>query len=152
MKRTKTIINDLSPLPEPITEKLRFRTKYNYTGSQGEVNDQPSETIHGQALTVRELLLNYTRGVLPPISKTPQYSGTDDFDDFDPTQSPDFDLADATILIDEIKQQQNERAQRAEHDPDQTRTQQADKSKATKEHRDKLPVEGADLPPAPSTE
>ena len=89
--------------------KVRFRSPYDreiaddwYEKGGGE-----KMTIPGEALTVRELLLKHTQGVLDPIQKTPYYSGTEDFDDVDPTTDPAFDLTDAT----EIKQDLDEKIQ-----------------------------------------
>lgn len=138
--KSKTIINDLSPKSESLPERPIFRTAYNYKYHPGrkETNDMASETILGQSLSVRELLINYTRGILPPVGKQPYYSGATDFDDFDPTLSPDFDLSDATNMIEEIKSRQAERRNTTQTADE---TQHPDKSNVTKEHSEKQGVE-----------
>ena len=40
----------------------------------GEVNNEPTKTIPDEALTVQQILLNFTRGTLPPVSKRGQYA------------------------------------------------------------------------------
>lgn len=68
----------------------------------GEVIDEKSETIPGQAYSVNEVLLKFSQGTLGDIGIPTYYDiedeidVTDDiFNSFDPTLSPDFDLTDA---------------------------------------------------------
>lgn len=75
----------------------RFITAFNYDPSinKGEINEMESETIQGQALTVTEVLIRFSRGTLPDIKFPTYYDGEDpDFDADDPTLRPDFDLSD----------------------------------------------------------
>ncbi|MEM1832096.1 MAG: hypothetical protein QXJ97_11275 [Desulfurococcaceae archaeon] len=74
----------------------RFITAYNYDPSmhKGEINEMESETIEGQALTVTEVLIRYSRGTLPNIQFPTYYDEVEDFDADDPTLRPDFDLSD----------------------------------------------------------
>lgn len=69
---------------------------------KGEVIDEISETIPGQAYSVNEVLLKFTQGTLGDIGIPTYYDFEDEIDvtddiynSFDPTLSPDFDLADA---------------------------------------------------------
>lgn len=74
----------------------RFITAFNYDPSlnKGEINEQESETIQGQALTVTEVLTRFSRGTLPNIQFPTYYDDVEDFDADDPTLRPDFDLSD----------------------------------------------------------
>ena len=74
----------------------RFITAFDYdpTINQGEINEQPSETIEGQALTVTEVLIRFSRGTLPDIQFPTYFDEYEDFDADDPTLRPDFDLSD----------------------------------------------------------
>jgi len=74
----------------------KFITAFNYdpTIHKGEINEQPSETIEGQALTVTEVLVRFSRGTLPNIQFPTYYDEVEDFDADDPTLRPDFDLSD----------------------------------------------------------
>jgi len=74
----------------------RFITAFNYdpTIHKGEINEQPSETIEGQALTVTEVLTRFSRGTLPNIQFPTYFDEVEDFDADDPTLRPDFDLSD----------------------------------------------------------
>lgn len=59
-----------------------------------EVNDQPSETIPDQSLTIKQILQRFTAGTLPPIQKETYYEENPDIDDPDPMYRPDFDFVD----------------------------------------------------------
>ncbi len=75
----------------------RFITAYNFdpTMYKGEINELKSETIQGQALSVKDVLIRFSRGTLPNIEFPTYYDGEDpDFDADDPTLRPDFDLSD----------------------------------------------------------
>lgn len=74
----------------------RFITAFNYNPAthKGEINTQTSETIQGQALTVTEVLIRFSRGTLPDIKFPTYYDEVEDFDADDPTLRPDFDLSD----------------------------------------------------------
>lgn len=76
--------------------ETRFITAFNYDPKihKGEINEQPSETIEGQALTVTEVLIRFSRGTLPNIQFPTYYDDVEDFDADDPTLRPDFDLSD----------------------------------------------------------
>lgn len=92
---------------------MKYKTWYNYKlNKEGmEKNGLPSETIPGQSYTIRELLEKFTHGVSPAVAKIPTYDPDQGFDDVDPTSAPDFDLADVTILLEDIKQKQSERSE-----------------------------------------
>lgn len=73
---------------------------------KGEVIDEISETIPGQALSVSEVLYKFTNGTLGNIALPIHYDFDDEvdvdddvFDSFDPTLSPDFDLSDAEAYL-----------------------------------------------------
>lgn len=56
-----------------------------------------SETIPDQSMSVREIIKKFTQGTLPDIGKSIYYeldAGSEDFDEYDVTESPDFDLTD----------------------------------------------------------
>lgn len=74
----------------------RFITAFDYdpTINIGEINEQESETIQGQSLTVTEVLTRFSRGTLPNIQFPTYYDEFEDFDADDPTLRPDFDLSD----------------------------------------------------------
>lgn len=77
-----------------------FKTWYNYDFSETfvfEKVDPVSEAVPGQALTIRELLLNHVRGInLDAISKQPMYDDEPDIDSPDFTRDPMLDLSDVT--------------------------------------------------------
>ena len=69
---------------------------------KGEVIDEKSETVPGQALSVREVLIKFTNGTLGDIGLPTYYDYEEDieiddevFDSYNPILSPDFDLTDA---------------------------------------------------------
>lgn len=80
--------------------KRCFRTAYNYDSEKDTTRTKftlPSETVPDQSYTIRELLLKFTSGVMPPVSKNVHYED-EDFDQYSPTNDLDFDLADATAM------------------------------------------------------
>lgn len=86
----------------------KFRSQYNYVPNDrdNETNNDPSETIPGQAFTVGEIMEKYARGVDPYLSKVPlgrNLAEIDSFDDTDPTRSPEFDLSDLTDARERLK-------------------------------------------------
>lgn len=84
-----------------------YRTWYNYklTEEDQEKNSGDLITIPDQAYTIKEILEKFTNGVLPDLTKLSGYPDEEPtFDDTDPIRDPAFDLADATVLLQEIAQ------------------------------------------------
>lgn len=54
----------------------------------GEKFTLPSLTVPDESLSIQEILINFTRGTMPPISKLPQYATEDDNDAFMDTDHP----------------------------------------------------------------
>lgn len=52
---------------------MRIQTPATYQGAQTEINDQPSETIPNQAMTVKELIERNARGLPLQGAKVPMY-------------------------------------------------------------------------------
>lgn len=86
-----------------------------------EVIDGDSETVPNQAFTVTEVLQKFQAGTLPNISKKIYFEENTDFDNINPTEAPDFDLADATILTDQILFAHNQRVAEAEEEKQKQR-------------------------------
>lgn len=70
---------------------MKFNNSYNYPvddASFYEENSGDIQTVPDSTLTVRDMLIRHTRGLAPPVAKTPIYEyfedGSDnhDFDDF----------------------------------------------------------------------
>lgn len=55
---------------------------------EGEINNLPSLTVPDDSLSIQEILINFSRGTLPPISKLPQYANPEDNDIFMETEHP----------------------------------------------------------------
>ncbi|AXH77712.1 MAG: hypothetical protein [Microviridae sp.] len=87
---TKTIINLETG---EIQKQYIFKTQYNSTPYAGSINNDPSMTIQGDNYTIAELLAKVNMGQMIDVARNPQYSGTDDFDNYDPTLDPDFGLS-----------------------------------------------------------
>lgn len=81
-----------------------FTTPYNYTQEQGEVNNDPSETIPNETYTIRELLEKHTRGVLPHgIHREGIYDENASLDSLDLPQTRQLDLVEQSQLIEQTK-------------------------------------------------
>lgn len=56
--------------------------------TDGEKFTLPSLTVPDDSLSIKEILINFTRGTMPPISKIPQYGTEEDNDGFMETDHP----------------------------------------------------------------
>lgn len=78
---------------------MEFRTPYNFKleDRDCETITDPSMTVPDMSYTIPELFARFAAGRSVPVFDKGYYSGVDpDLDDFDPTESGDFDLADYT--------------------------------------------------------
>lgn len=103
--------------------KIQFETRESELSF--EIHEGLSETIEGQSLPVRDILIKFRNGTLDTnIGKRVFYDNLDDFIT-DPTLSPDFDLADATILqsnLNRIIAEKNAQDAFEKSEPDQPKT------------------------------
>lgn len=121
--------------------KMRFAIRqlnYYETEQSFEKHEGESETVPNQAFTVTEVLQKFQAGTLPNISKKIYFEENADFDNINPTESPDFDLADATILKDQLLYNHTKRVAEAEEEKQKLSDQQkndtlAEQSGETKE-------------------
>jgi len=83
-----------------------FRTGYNrqITPTRGEVNTLPSMTIPDMGYSLKEILDRFTNGMPLSIAKEPYYEDNpdEDFDLYDETRDPSFDLEDASMRLNEL--------------------------------------------------
>ncbi|MBA7539826.1 hypothetical protein ES705_32111 [subsurface metagenome] len=84
-------------------EKRKYLTPSTYKSVDSEKNTGPSVTVPGQSYSVAELLNRHIAGNMPDVKRQEYYDPEASFDNMDPTENPDFDLSDATVLADEIK-------------------------------------------------
>jgi len=101
-----------------------FRTPFNYDHNQEpmEHNTQPSETLPGMAITIKELVARYMAGQPLNVRQYVEYDPEGaDFDDFDRLQAPDADLTDIT----EMQLVAARRAAQAQADEEAQRTEEA---------------------------
>lgn len=84
------------------TRQLEFKPE-NY---KGEIIDEISETIPGQASTVSEVLIKFTNGTLGDIGLSNYYDfeeeieiDDDIYNSYNPLLNPDFDLTDAEAYL-----------------------------------------------------
>lgn len=85
-------------------DEPRIRTAFNvhFDHNRGEVNNDPSEFIPGQAMSVSELAARLRTGQLPMIAKDPQYSDEEDIDEDLTFEDPAFDLTDVSDRLSSI--------------------------------------------------
>lgn len=81
-----TFIPSDKGLVELVNLPIPFKTPYNAElfPQDGEINDLPSKTVPDQAMSVREILSRYARGLSLGGSRTPVFDGDDsDFPDLE---------------------------------------------------------------------
>ena len=59
-----------------------------FAETDGEINNSPSLTVPDDSLSIQEILINFTRGTLPPISKTSIYGSEEENAAFLDTDHP----------------------------------------------------------------
>lgn len=67
-------ISDIYPNP-PIIKKRYMGINY----AKGEINNEPSQTIPDEAMTIKEIMNRFTRGLPLGGSNEPVYDGDEDF-------------------------------------------------------------------------
>lgn len=92
-------------------KKLKITNNYNYelTEQGMEFNDEASMTVPGQSYNMRELLAKHASGIMPGIAHPVDYNDIDDFEGYDPTLAPDYDLADVTIEVERLANLSNKK-------------------------------------------
>ena len=79
-------------------KKVKIQLETKESEFSFEIHEGLSETIEGQSIPIRDILIKFRNGTLDTnIGKQVFYDNLEDFIT-DPTLSPDFDLADATML------------------------------------------------------
>jgi hypothetical protein len=85
-------------------KKVKIQLETKESKLSFEIHSGLSETVEGQSLPVRDILIKFRNGTLDTnIGKQVFYDNLQDFIT-DPTLSPDFDLADATMLQENLAQ------------------------------------------------
>lgn len=82
----------------------------------GRTTKLPSLAVHGQAFTIKELLKKYATGQLPDIQKQGQFDDSEDVEsmNLNPVARREFDLIDATDLMEDLSIRQQEYIKRTE--------------------------------------
>lgn len=91
--------------------EIKFNTPYNREDKPHykEYNEDPSETIPGQTMTVLEMVERYRKGLPVEAGKIPIYNGEEPLPDLN-----DMDLADRQLVIEHYAEQLLEIRQRLE--------------------------------------
>lgn len=77
------------------------RTWFNPPDSVGEVNNQPSETVPDQTLSVKEIMVRYARGLPLEGQRVPIWNGEED----DMPDPRTLDLAERQELAEEYREE-----------------------------------------------
>lgn len=83
MENWKDVVEPSTPvmlLPKK-RGKVRTSMNYDFTDVVGEVNNLPSETIPDQSLSIKEILMRFSRGLPIDGQKVPWYDEEDDLPD-----------------------------------------------------------------------
>lgn len=92
--------------------KVKYHTNQTFKFDPARHAEQPkgkSLTQPDLAFTVRELLDRFTRGSMPPVVKQEIWEENANFDSADPTRRGDFDLSDAVVEAEKLKELKNKR-------------------------------------------
>lgn len=97
----------------------RFQTNYDRKtcATRYEISRGVSETVQGQAYSIRELLEKFVSGAIPDIGKVPQYEEDPTFEQTDILRRPDVDIVDVHEEIETIRARQ-ENARKSLSDQD----------------------------------
>lgn len=97
---------EYNQLKTKIMYKATRQLEFNPENYKGEIIDEISETIPGQASTVSEVLLKFSNGTLGDIGLPTHYDyeeeieiNDDVYNSFNPLLNPDFDLTDAEAYL-----------------------------------------------------
>lgn len=84
---------------------ISFQTHYKRDANpeRYEIPYGASETIQGQAYSIRELLEKFVSGAVPDIGKVPQYEENPEFETTDILRSPGVDIVDVHEEIETIR-------------------------------------------------
>jgi hypothetical protein len=92
----------------------KVKNMLNTTPSDGVINNEPSQTIPDQSMTLKELLIRYAKGLPLADAKTPIWEGEEGFD-IDPER---LDLAEVEELAEKAREELaaiNQRVKEAVH-------------------------------------
>lgn len=86
------------------TNKIKFRTQYNreLTPSNSEKIDPVSITIQNDTYSLRDIIEKFSKEYPKHLLRQGYYDGDENYDEIDPTRSPDFDLSEAFELKKEL--------------------------------------------------
>lgn len=95
---------------ETTQDTPKFRTQYNSKECPRgyETPKGVSQFVPGQCYTIKEILERFTLGMAPPVYHPGAFDENPDFESWDETQAPDFDLADFTQLSAELEEKQKQ--------------------------------------------
>lgn len=78
-----------------------YKTKNTYKVSVGTTITEPSKTVKGESMTIKELLVRFSNG-MPLTQKTPVYFDEPDLEKINRFFRPDVDLTDLAQLNDHV--------------------------------------------------
>lgn len=131
-------------------DKFRFATQYNYD-PQSSFNFNPSDdtivTVPDDSLTILEILHRFSTGGWTPPHKSTAFTGSegDDFDDWDPTEDPGFDLADASDYEARLHRSYQSHLASIEDTPDTPKTPEAESTPPSTPNPESKSVENSGL-------
>lgn len=89
-----------------------FKNHYNSNPDEGEINDQPSETVPDQSMSVSEILRRFASGLPLGGEKVPLYEGDEDL--LDGINPKTLDLSEIAAIRDEFTHEVNELKSKAQ--------------------------------------
>lgn len=83
-----------------------FKHHYNSTPDEGEINDEPSETVPDQSMSVSEIMRRFASGLPLGGEKVPLYEGDEDL--LDGVNPKTLDLSEIAQIRDEFQKEVSE--------------------------------------------
>lgn len=123
-------------MPRKKTEKKDtiILTKYNRHQfvSVGEINNEPSQTSQGEAISMAEMIRRYTRGEIPPMAQSAFYGHDVDIDAYEGHKHSEDPLTEMAEVRNQLEISKAE-GRAAAKQKTETKSQQGDGSEAMKD-------------------
>jgi len=118
-------------------KKYRTQTTYKVKKSEQIKITEPSQSVAGEAYTIKELLEKHANGIMPQLTINDQYDNDPELDDDVTMRNPDLDLTDIDTMAEKVKKTQDKIKKASETKRRKTRSEQPNDRSSAGEHEAK---------------